>query len=1304
MSTVVRTSVPVCLFALAFSLVTTFAHGQGAATSTLSGVVVDSSGAVIPGADVLAKNNATGAEFGTVTREQGTFSLPAIDAGTYKVTVTLTGFKQAVLPSVVVTAATVATVRVTLDVGNLAETIVVEANSSVVQTEQSQIATTLSVNQISNLPLVSRDTMYALTMLPGVDTAAGMRQSRISGLPQGAINITIDGINTQDNNNKSTESLFSLISPRLDAIEEVTVTTAANGADAAGMGAVQIRFVTRSGTNQLRGSAYYYLREPKFNSNYWFNNRDVPPDPNTGKSPKDQVILKEPGFRVGGPIVIPGLFDGHDRAFFFFNWERFYQPNQISRQRTVMNPLAMQGIFQYNAAGGVQQVNVLDLAARNGLLSTIDPTVGKLLADIRAATLTTGGLSQLTDPNLQRFTFSNSSVGVRYYPTVRTDYNISRNNRAFFTTNYQDYASTPDTLNNLDPAFPAFPNVGSQTSKRLNWSGTVRTTLGTNLINEARTGYTASKVFFFKEIGPGAFSGTPVADQGGFDLQLDDFSALSNPTQGRNPSSRTNPTFQVEDTLSWLKGSHSMSFGGSFTHVGLEAWNQTVVPQIEFGPLQVGDPALAVFTGSNFPGASGANITAAGNLYALLTGRVRAINAIAQLDENSLEYAYLGPRVQRGQMHEFGFFAQDAWRVRPDLTINAGLRYELQLPFEARNDSYSTATIADIWGISGIGNLFKPGTLTGKNPEYVRYEKGTRGYNIDYNNFAPNLGFAWRPSASKGLLHMLLGNEGDAVIRGGYSLAYNRNGMGDFTGVWGNNPGSQITANRNLTLGNLGTVPLLFRERNRLGAPSFQRAPVYPMRGVITDAIEVFDPELQVPYAQSWTFGFQRALTRNTAFEVRYVGTRHLQGWIDYNLNEINIKENGFLDEFRIAQQNLKANIAAGRGNTFAFTGAPGTAPLPIILGYFSGVPRAQASDPARYTSTNFTNTTFVNPLAANNPNPCCATGTGNVTGLPSFAFSLYNDATRRNNAINAGLPPNFFIANPDKQGGAILNGNGGYTRYDSIQIELRRRMSKGLLVEGNYVYGLAKESNRYSFRLPRFTEWTTNGIRHALKLNWIYELPFGRNRKFGSNANGFVDRLIGGWEFDGAARIQSGRPLSFGNVRLVGMNEKDLQKMFKLRFDDANKRIYMLPQDVVDNTIKAFSVSATSATGYGALGPPSGRYIAPANGPDCIQVVNGDCAPREHWVTGPMFQRWDLSAVKRIRLVGRTTFEVRGEFLNAFNHVNFIAPTSGQGAAGSMIPNNINNFSQVTSGYRDANNTQDPGGRLVQLVTRITW
>ena len=271
------------------------------------------------------------------------------------------------------------------------------------------------------------------------------------------------------------------------------------------------------------------------------------------------------------------------------------------------------------------------------------------------------------------------------------------------------------------------------------------------------------------------------------------------------------------------------------------------------------------------------------------------------------------------------------------------------------------------------------------------------------------------------------------------------------------------------------------------------------------------------------------------------------------------------------------------------------------------------------------------------------------------------------------------------------VTGNGGYTTYNGLQLEFRKRLSHGLQFQSSYVYGRAYTSERYSFRTPRksvLQSGTEGGVDHAFKANWVYELPFGQGRRFGSNAGPLLDRLIGGWSIDGIARIQSGRLIDFGNVRLVGMTKADVSKMFKLRFDDANRVVYVLPQDVIDNTVRAFSVDATSANGYSALGAPDGRYFAPANGPDCIEVANGfgDCGVNNLVVTGPRLVRFDISTTKRIPIKGRVNAEFRAEFLNAFNHPWF-SPVAGVG-----------------DDPDDFRVTGADSGRVVQLISRISW
>ncbi|HEY0876749.1 MAG TPA: carboxypeptidase-like regulatory domain-containing protein [Vicinamibacterales bacterium] len=1261
------------------------AWAQGGTTASLTGIVVDDSGAVIPGATIEAKNNATSAVSTAVSSIEGTWAIPALNSGTYTITVTLEGFKTFKAENVELAPGVSRNVRAVLAVGGLEETIVVTGGTELMQTATPTVSKTLNANQIGKLPLTSRNALSAVVFLPGVNTPAGERDSTINGLPQGAINITLDGMSVQDNYLKTSDGFFARLSPRLDAVEAVTVTTAAQGADAAGQGAVQIKFVTRSGSNNYTGSAYMYFKHDGLNANTWFNNRDLAPDPETGKAPKSELRQYQPGVRFGGPILIPGLYNGRNKAFFFTNYEQFRQPSNITRNRVILSPDAQRGIFKY-AGGPAAGVDLFALRSTEPM----DPTVAGVLSAIRSAS-EQGSIAPQTDPNLERATFQLQSKSINHYPTVRVDYNLSDKHRLTASYNYQHINSNPDTTNTREPFFPGFSNTASQQSTRWTTSESLRSTLSANLVNEFRIGKTGGATFFSPELSPDLWGPNATPNQGGYHLSLG--AGLANAGNTPTPSSREASTINAENSLNWVKGSHSLTFGGAWTQVDLWLTSQTLVPTVAFG-IASGDPATSIFNTTNFPNASNTNLNNARAIYALLTGRVTSISGNIRLNESTNRYEYLGAGTQRGRMRELGFWAQDQWRWKPNFTVNFGLRYELQFPFYPLNDSYLTATVADVCGISGVApnggcNLFQPGVTGGVRPTFQRFSKNTRAFNTDYNNLAPNLGFAWTPHVESGFFRPILGaEEGDTVIKGGYSIAYNRGGMSDFSGVFGANPGVTITTNRTEGLNNLvmdgGPLPVLFSQRERLGPPPFSPELSLPFADVVTGDVNIFDPNLEVPYAQSWTAGVQRKITRDTAVEVRYVGTRHLAGWTTYNYNEINIVENGFLDEFRRAQANLQANIAAGRGNTFAYTGAPGTAPLPIFLAHYNAQPTANAGNSALYTGSSWTNTALLAFLAERNPNPYGFASTNATNGL-------VGNATFRANAVRAGLPENFFIANPNLIGGANITGNGGYTRYDSMQIDFRKRLSGGLQFDANYVFGKAYESSRFSFRYPRESRLSTGtlgGITHALKTNWVWELPFGRGRRFANGGGAIMERLAGGWEIDGTGRIQSGRLLNLGNVRLVGMTEDDVRDMYKLRFNADGKVIYMLPQDVIDNTVKAFSVNPTSATGYGAQGPPEGRYFAPANGPDCIEIASGrgDCGTGDLVVSGQPLVRFDIAAVKRVEIRGRVNAEFRAEMLNALNHPYF-TPVGGIGSN--------------PDSYRV---TGADSGRQVQLVWRLNW
>jgi hypothetical protein len=1272
------------------------------ATSSISGTVVDSAGGAIPGAAVVVKNQA-GASFETVTNGEGLFTVPALGAGTYTVTVSLTGFKTAVVSDVRVAIGAPTTIKATLEVGAISETITVTSSSELINTQTATVSSTLNSDQLNRMPTPTRNALNAVTFLPGVNTATTNRESRINGLPESFISITLDGVSNNDNFLRSTDSFFASVTPRQDAIEAVTVTTAVAGAQTGGSGVVTINFQTRSGTNRFAGSLYEYYRNPKMNTNYYFNE--------INDLPKNEVKLNQYGGRVGGPIVVPGLYDGRGKAFYFVHYERLSFPNSFTRTRNTLHPSAAQGIFRYTASGQTREVNLLALAAANGQVSAIDPTIGRLLNNINAATQTTGVVNPTSDPLLNRFVWLSPGKLFEHQPTVKIDYNITDKHRLSGSSQVIWALRDPDYLNSADVRFPGAPNYRRFNSTRPLHSVSLRSTLTSNMVNEVRVGITALGGFSYfgadSSNGPSTFQ-----DQGGYAIDFpnfDDDNAVTNWWTSNTPSWRSAPTYSIDESVTWQGGKHSVSLGGAFLRATAKDNGQTMVPEIDLGFSTANDPAAGLFNGTNFPGASSGQLSDARSLYALLTGRVSGITSQIALDPSTNKYVPFGPRQREGKIDMYSLFVQDSWRTTPTLTLTGGLRWDAQMPFSPANDIMSAVTLESFCGMSGLGgggtydrcNFFQPGASGGVTPEFIQLTRGTLGYKTDWNNVGPTVGVAWRPNRQDGILRALLGEPEQATLRAGYSIGYERQGMSEFTGTFGANPGSTVNLTRS-GLSNQGTAlanpgqpwPVFLTESSRLFLPAFSENPTFPI-AIQPDRnsdLNGFAPDIKIASAHTWTVSFQRAITRDMAMEVRYVGTYGRDQWSTLNYNSIrgeNLINNGFLDEFRRGMANLQANNASGVANrrgSFAYFGpGTGTQPLPTYLAYLNG--RTDAGNPNAYTggSDTWTNSTLAARFVQASPNPISSAG------------DLDGESDFRENALAAGLAANFFIPNPDVDDVNVTD-SGAFSDYHALQIELRRRLSKGLSANVNYQYAIEGGSAFDGFTFGR-TMISAANVRHAIKTQWDWTLPVGRGERFGADLHPVVDAVLGGWSFMGVGRIQA-RTVNFGNVRLVGMTAKDLQEMY--RFDIRNNpttglpTVYMLPDDVIQNTRRAFSVNATTANGYStSLGTPEGRYIAPANTADCIQIRAGDCAPRTLLIRAPFFTRFDVGVQKKFPIKGSVNFEVRLDVLNVFDNINF-DPVANPGSGANIF--------QTNSAYTDPSNTYDPGGRLGQLMFRFNW
>jgi hypothetical protein len=545
--------------------------------------------------------------------------------------------------------------------------------------------------------------------------------------------------------------------------------------------------------------------------------------------------------------------------------------------------------------------------------------------------------------------------------------------------------------------------------------------------------------------------------------------------------------------------------------------------------------------------------------------------------------------------------------------------------------------------------------------------------------------------------------------------------------MFGSNEGGTVNLNvsPSLTPGIFTAGSILFRNPATFPAlpvpADTSKYPFTPLAGSAGGAND-FDEHLKAGYTQSFSFGIQRELNKDTAVEVRWVRTRGTHLWRQYDLNEVNIFENGFLAQFNIAKNNLLLSRAAGKGDNYGFQATvPGTVAVPLVtFGLNSSTNstmvtrllQGQAGAAANTIAFNLSN---VNRLIINgtlaNGSPCTIATAGCTPFIPFTTLPLSTGCDNSVTTSQTCRVSNFFILNPQTAGGAFLMTQGTDTNFNALQIELRRRLSKGLLVQGSYQFGKALSnafvSSSSVFSQPRtlrnpgldrtYSPWD---IRHAFKLDYIYELPFGKGKTWLSSSNQLVNKVVGNWQIGGVTRIQSGPATSITSGRatvnqndagvvLHNITRQQLQGLVKIR-KEPNGIVYWLPQNIIDNTVAAFA----SPTGTPA--DPNAPWI----GPPLTAGVLGDRLV----LFGPWTARFDFNIVKRIPIGERFNLEGRVSFLNAFNRANFYIgdadSTIRSASAGSST------FGQTRSAYRDitVSGTNDPGGRLIEWQIRLNF
>ncbi len=717
------------------SLVLSFAFLMGPALraqsvqGTVNVTVIDPAGALIAGATLELKAVATNDLRTGLSQDSGIYRFVGLNVGRYSLTVTKEGFSRAVINPIIVEATRVTDVSVSLKLGTTSTTVEVTTTAApVLETSSNMIGTTIDVAQLETLPLGGRDITQLARLSAGYN-------GTWNGMPSVAQGNNIDGVISSSSRMKFTGNSQPSISPRLENIEEMTVQTDQLDVDQGfGQAAMQINFITRAGTNSYHGRLYEDFRNAALNANSWSNNgRGIRRAP---------FILNDFGGSIGGPIL-------KDKLFFFASFGMSKQPGTITASAPVLSTEAQNGNFTYVGTDGARRtVNVLNLVKgfNSSLPNTINPIVAKEQTAINSS-LAGGALTPSNDPIINNLNWLVPSPVTNYYPSGRVDYNATASLRFHATFNQRRQLQPTSGA----PQFPGDYFAGQAAGYKANFStysvGFDWTATPT-IVNQFRAG------FLYNPVYNPWYQGDPLWTSGAGTVNW----GLARSGQTYTlPISNYYPTITISDSVAWQRGSHQLKVGFSGWQEHDKYWNAPAgITGYNLG-LANGDPALGAFTASVLPASNSSQLAEAEQLYALLVGRISSVSGQFGLDPKTKQYRQEpGSNYNLNELvRSWGLFAQDAWHLTPTLTVNLGLRWDFTGDNHDLSGAYHSALPKDVWGPSGIGNLFRPGQLGGEmNPTIVARPHAYNGWNVSPQ---PQVGIAWRPNFKDGLLGKVVG-------------------------------------------------------------------------------------------------------------------------------------------------------------------------------------------------------------------------------------------------------------------------------------------------------------------------------------------------------------------------------------------------------------------------------------------------------------------------------------------------------------------------------------------------------------------
>jgi hypothetical protein len=1211
-------------------------------TGSIGGTVKDTQGLSVRGAAVTLTNQGTSKTQATTTSTRGGYEFTDLNAGLYMIEVSKDGFKNAVVTSIKLDASTEYSVApVVLKVGTFSESVTVEAGANLVRTAGAEITDTVEKEQIEELPLLDRNPLQLLGLQAGV-SQNNRAATVINGQRQSFSSITLDGINIQDNYIRSASLDYTPNFLLMSQVGEFTTTTQ-NAGPQAGLGSSQVSMVTPSGTNNWHGEGFWYYRTGALAANDWFNDAYGIAKPN--------LLQNQGGGDIGGPVI-------KNKLFIYGAYELYRRRQQLPTDTTVLTSSARSGVFKFAAdcsaaanpnlpecpagvaPGSIQSINLLTY---RGL--TIDPVIASLLAQVPSTInnpslgdgLNTGGYSFDQRDDESR---DNTSIRIDWDPAAHHSFTVS------YAWN-RDLVDRPGSTLGLPDTYGAIP-VAYNNDKENFLSAAWRWSPTSYFTNEVRFGFDLAPINFLTSQKFGAYTVSNTL--------------FNNPNQNEFPSSRKTHTWSWQDNASWSHGNHIMTFGMQVQRVTIFAQNyENIVPNLDLDyTLSYNSNLLSSSDFSGLGGISSNDLATANELLSTLAGLVGSETQTFNVTSQTSGYIPGAPAAQNFRYDNWSLYAGDSWKMRRNLTVTYGLRWEYNSPFNERDGLLQFPVVP-------AGETIQQTLLSNATLAYFGGNTGRSVYKKDLRDFGPNVGIAWDPFG-----------DGKTSIRAGYSINYvNDELISAPYNASLNNPGVSTTTGpqhlTDTTIGSPQQIPVPAMSNTFAG----NWANLYNYDTGISYGYAV-DPNLRTPYVQQWNLSIQREIGWNTSVTVSYIGNKGTKLYRAIDLNQVQINNNGFLQAFN-----------AERKNGFLALAATGT----FDPSYNPAIPGSQQVNYFNYGNFFYGDLGVYYPAIVNQYLEQGAVGElANLyhsSGSDSSALfsSYYGPGT----VAGVSLAPNQYLEAAD------LLGNYSDSSYNAGSVEIRRRFRSGLNLQASYTFSkvltdYSADTNGDATRFYPYLDNANPGLNreranfdltHAFKANFRYELPFGRGHSW-SPSNGFLSQIVSGWTTASIFTWQSGMPFSI----LSGLGT--LNRSFRSLLD--NTAYTTSTQQQIAGQLGLYRSNGQVLLINPKFIGPDGRGVG-NDGLTCTPLVAGGfCNPQPGTVgnlplngfNGPIFFNWDLSIIKAFPITESRKLEFRIDMFNALNHPTFAVgdPTfavANSGASPSDMYINDPNFGEAT-------------------------